>query len=1232
MQYTLLKNINLNNTFEIDRTQLRSLSLSNEKNVTISLPLRNVTKDINLTKANIFSDNFNLLSSSGDVCGVDLGTHYRGKLADDENSIVSISFFNDQIHGHIVSQDGTFDINHHGDLIFSTDLVEGQPDFNCGTSHESEIPKQKQTSRKNTKKQDLQKQINSKTINPYITEVSTKLVRLDWEIEYDIFQVYGVSTWCRIFALFNASATLFANDGIQVVLSTLYGWDSFASPYINYYSTVTPGSSASGLGGIIRNYRKYWGDGNIPPGAQSWQFQGDLKHLLAISYPILPGLGAGGVSDGLGTLCNPFSTSITTGSADSPVVFSQLFQSQITTNPSSTVYTWNVNVVTHEQGHAFDSPHTFGCYWNVTNWTPGAEPIGCERIDSCRFENNTYSFCSVNGTFPLCIDNGFPVNGGTIMSYCHQIAVGVNFANGFGPQPQQRIVNFINELTCLCPTIQRDIDFTFTVTGDSIQVVNLNTVYPRMWVWDGMVSDTVFINELAQNGGVGDFMPKSLFTSGKIGLSFEWPLNCEVCFDINTLLPEPCFIICDNVTPTPTPTITQTPTKTPTIGFVTPTPTTTRTSTVTSTPTPTQTRTQTSNLISSVTPTTTQTPTPTRIPNNICTEPTSVAFGNGASWILNGITLTHSWDQNVTIITATGTSSYCQSNPTFLAPDTVANLGWNSNINVSGPFTYNIDFDVPVNNVQILYAGAGNSGVPSLTETFTFTTNTGTPSIVPTYTCLTTINGNVLVAGSGSTWSSPNLNTGTGKITINNSQSYTRLTIQGNGGSQFWNGAGTSFKFCVPSPTCCSSFRLDSSPSDTSGTTFLVVLCDGTIQNINVPTGTFQDLNCANNVSKISGLGTYIRYPGCICNSPTPTPTRTKTPVVPSLGVLLLYGLDIYTYQVSTNNQTFFGTLTFTGTPFFESNDITHTSSKIFVKGYVGIDFDDPNLICAIGEWNYTINPFSLTFVKFVELPDPIGEYPGLFAINNTTILTSTDTNTIPNGIVQINISSPTPTFTTILEFPFGFRTFGDYVLTTTGKLLVIVVDFNFRDKYIYQYDFTNLSAGPEITKILGDVLSERYLFEDNGDLYFLTNSSPSELYRIGLTPPYDLTQTNTLIFDFYSGASNTYLNSNVDLIPGGPSLTPTQTPTITPTPQPTNVGCAQCVNLHPCAISKFFVSCCEPFDTIRIYLIPYQVANTLVNGQSYFVEAVGFSNCAVYDENLNTANFSFEYINITPQ
>ena len=70
----------------------------------------------------------------------------------------------------------------------------------------------------------------------------------------------------------------------------------------------------------------------------------------------------------------------------------------------------------------------------------------------------------------------------------------------------------------------------------------------------------------------------------------------------------------------------------------------------------------------------------------------------------------------------------------------------------------------------------------------------------------------------------------------------------------------------------------------------------------------------------------------------------------------------------------------------------------------------------------------------------------------------------------------------------------------------------------------------------------------------FLTLSSPSQLFRVNLFSPYDINLVNTLNLDFYSGASNTYLNSTVHLLEGGPSETPTSTPTRTPTPQPTNL------------------------------------------------------------------------------
>jgi hypothetical protein len=37
-----------------------------------------------------------------------------------------------------------------------------------------------------------------------------------------------------------------------------------------------------------------------------------------------------------------------------------------------------------------------------------------------------------------------------------------------------------------------------------------------------------------------------------------------------------------------------------------------------------------------------------------------------------------------------------------------------------------------------------------------------------------------------------------------------------------------------------------------------------------------------------------------------------------------------------------------------------------------------------------------------------------------------------------------------------------------------------------------------------------------------------------------------------------------------------------------------------------------------------------LVDGQSYYVESSGFSGCMVYSASLTTADYSYEYVNIT--
>jgi hypothetical protein len=110
------------------------------------------------------------------------------------------------------------------------------------------------------------------------------------------------------------------------------------------------------------------------------------------------------------------------------------------------------------------------------------------------------------------------------------------------------------------------VDAFVTITGTSIEIINNNNVYDRMWVWNGGGGDpSSFLNELAQGGGDGDWLPLSLFTTGILGLSFVSPPTTQNCFSIYTLLPVDCAGPVPTNTATNTPTITRTSTQTPTI-------------------------------------------------------------------------------------------------------------------------------------------------------------------------------------------------------------------------------------------------------------------------------------------------------------------------------------------------------------------------------------------------------------------------------------------------------------------------------------------------------------------------------------------------------------------------------------------------------------------------------------------------------------------------------------------
>ena len=225
---------------------------------------------------------------------------------------------------------------------------------------------------------------------------STRCVTMYFELDYDLYQANGnsvttSSNWMT--SVFNNIQTLYANDTISIALKSLFVWTT-----LDPYNNIGPSSTD-----YLYKFNQ------VRP-----VFDGDVGQLLGIDTG-----GLGGVAVGINGLCTLDNFSY------SDVNFAY------ETVPT---YSWTILVISHEMGHLLGSRHTHACAWNANN----------TAIDGCGQQAGYAEGNCAQGPIPSAIEKG------TIMSYCHLISgVGVNFNNGFGPQPKQKILTAVNTGSCL---------------------------------------------------------------------------------------------------------------------------------------------------------------------------------------------------------------------------------------------------------------------------------------------------------------------------------------------------------------------------------------------------------------------------------------------------------------------------------------------------------------------------------------------------------------------------------------------------------------------------------------------------------------------------------------------------------------------------------------------------------------------------------------------------------------
>lgn len=374
----------------IDTKQLKKLVHEKPDYLEISFPFDGKQIIIELYKNDIFTNEFKVRTSKGEIVNYTPGAYYQGIVKGDNRSVAAFSFFDNDIVGVASTPElGNIVV---GKVKNSTDFVSysdskltGINPFICGAEELAENHKQKISYDPDA----------GKTSGKLLTQ---NCVRIYYEICYTPYVNNGSSTTTTtnwLTAIHNNISTLYNNDDVKIALNEIYIWTT-ADPY-----TGTPNANLASF----RTNRQ--------------TFNGDLAHL--VNQPSTTSVAY------INSLC-------TTNR--------HAYSGAAQTYNNVPVYSWTIMAMTHEMGHSLGSPHTHACAWNGNN----------TAIDGCGPAAGADEGCT--GPIPSTTEKG------TIMSYCHLISgVGINFSNGFGPQPAALIRNTVDSKACLgtncitaCPT------------------------------------------------------------------------------------------------------------------------------------------------------------------------------------------------------------------------------------------------------------------------------------------------------------------------------------------------------------------------------------------------------------------------------------------------------------------------------------------------------------------------------------------------------------------------------------------------------------------------------------------------------------------------------------------------------------------------------------------------------------------------------------------------------------
>jgi len=235
------------------------------------------------------------------------------------------------------------------------------------------------------------------------------------------------------------------------------------------------------------------------------------------------------------------------------------------------------------------------------------------------------------------------------------------------------------------------------------------------------------------------------------------------------------------------------------------------------------------------------------------------------------------------------------------------------------------------------------------------------------------------------------------------------------------------------------------------------------------------------------------------------TTTTTTTTIIVSEGSVLFNTSDnptqVYAYDPVTNISSL---LTIPGI-LTTSSDIAHTANKLWLYSSHGID-----------EWNITLSPFTAIFNRSIT---NVNGSAGLCAKDDVTLI-----NNAGGDVYECDITTTTSVNTLKFSSISGRTVTGDFVLTTTNKLIVLNNNSG-GNKFVTQYDYTTGAVDLDIPITL---VAPFGLYEYSGGIYIADSAT---LYNIDITTPYTLTYLSSLSYGI-NGASQLPSFSTINFIP----------------------------------------------------------------------------------------------------